>query len=142
MTSGELLLDTHVLIWFVEGSLPAEAVATIVDHGIRTPCRFSTVSAWEVGLLARPGRNGIPRREFDPDPMSWFKRLGTVPFFAEVALTSEILIASTQLPGNHHNDPADRMLVATARLLDYTLMTRDAEILAYAAQGHVKAIPC
>lgn len=142
MNPEELLLDTHVLIWFLEGSLPASAVATIVDCGIQTPCRYSAASAWEVGLLARPGRNGVPRHVFDPDPVSWFRRLGDVPFFTEAALTPEILIASSQLPGNHHKDPADRMLVATARILDCTLMTRDSEILAYARQGHVKAIPC
>ena len=46
------------------------------------------------------------------------------------------------MPGTLHRDPADRLLIATARDLGAPLVTRDARILAYAAQGHLDAIPC
>jgi PIN domain nuclease of toxin-antitoxin system len=46
------------------------------------------------------------------------------------------------LPGELHADPADRLLIATARQLGVPLVTRDRRILDYAAQGHVDAIPC
>lgn len=73
---------------------------------------------------------------------NWWTKLLANPGVNECGLDGSIAIASTMLPGEFHKDPMDRMLVATARALDCTLMTRDAEILAYAAQGHVKAIAC
>ncbi|MET0179326.1 MAG: PIN domain-containing protein [Novosphingobium sp.] len=59
-----------------------------------------------------------------------------------VALSARIMVASTQLPGRLHADPADRMLIATARELGVPLMTRDAGIHAYAAQGHCQVVSC
>jgi PIN domain nuclease of toxin-antitoxin system len=46
------------------------------------------------------------------------------------------------LPGPVHGDPADRILIATARALDLTIVTRDSAILDYSARGHVRALPC
>ena len=57
------------------------------------------------------------------------------------ALTPEIAVRSSRLPGTLHGDPADRMLVATAMLMGLKLMTRDRRILDYAAQGHLSACP-
>ena len=57
-------------------------------------------------------------------------------------LTSAIALATAELPNPLHDDPADRLLIATARDLDVPLVTRDARILAYAAAGHVRAIAC
>ena len=47
-----------------------------------------------------------------------------------------------ELPELTHRDPTDRMLIATARAHDLTLITRDRAILAYAAAGHVRAVAC
>jgi PIN domain nuclease of toxin-antitoxin system len=55
-------------------------------------------------------------------------------------LTSEIAMTCHQLPGELHS--VDRVLVATARIEGLTLVTRDRAILEYAAQGHVRALPC
>jgi PIN domain nuclease of toxin-antitoxin system len=51
-------------------------------------------------------------------------------------------VSCHQLPGRLHDDPIDRILVATARREGLTLITRDRAILDYAAQGHVRALPC
>jgi PIN domain nuclease of toxin-antitoxin system len=51
-------------------------------------------------------------------------------------------LAASFLPGDFHNDPADRFLVATARVMGVALLTRDRKILDYAAAGHVRAIAC
>jgi PIN domain nuclease of toxin-antitoxin system len=58
------------------------------------------------------------------------------------ALSPEVLIESSFLPGDLHRDPADRILIATARRSDLTLVTRDQTILRYAREGHVRAIAC
>jgi PIN domain nuclease of toxin-antitoxin system len=59
-----------------------------------------------------------------------------------VPLTSEIAVSCHRLPGRLHDDPIDRILVATARIESLTLITRDRAILDYAAQVHVRALPC
>ncbi|TDI36824.1 MAG: hypothetical protein E2P02_24165 [Acidobacteria bacterium] len=60
--------------------------------------------------------------------------------FIEAPLTGEIAIESVNLPGVLHNDPADRMLIATARLSGWTLATRDDRILSYGTAGHVDVL--
>jgi PIN domain nuclease of toxin-antitoxin system len=60
----------------------------------------------------------------------------------EAPLTAKIAIDSSFLPGAFHGDPADRMLVATARHMNISLLTRDQRILAYSAGGHVEAVEC
>lgn len=57
-------------------------------------------------------------------------------------LSPSVLIASTTLPGEPPADPADRILIATAREFDYSLVTRDRQILDYALSGHVRAMGC
>ena len=59
----------------------------------------------------------------------------TYPGARLVDLTPEIIADSTNLPGSFHNDPADQLLVATARVLDIPMMTADSKILSY---SHVK----
>jgi PIN domain nuclease of toxin-antitoxin system len=57
-------------------------------------------------------------------------------------LTPEIAIAAAWLPDPLHGDPADRLLIATARDLAVPMITRDAKILDYARQGHIQAVLC
>jgi PIN domain nuclease of toxin-antitoxin system len=57
-----------------------------------------------------------------------------------VPVTGTIAIDAASLPGSFHRDPADQMIVATARAHDATLLTRDRRIIEYAAQGHVRVL--
>ena len=54
----------------------------------------------------------------------------------------EIAIDASHLPGDLHGDPADRLIVATARHLGAAIVTRDSRIIAYAGSGHVRVVPC
>jgi PIN domain nuclease of toxin-antitoxin system len=54
-------------------------------------------------------------------------------------LTPKIAVETSYLPGALHADPADRMLVASARIHHLTLATRDEKILAYAQEGYIRA---
>jgi PIN domain nuclease of toxin-antitoxin system len=101
---------------------------------------ISPVSAWEIGLLSRPGRPGTIR--FLPDPKTWSARVLAAPGVREAPLTADIAIDSAHLPAPLHGDPADRLLIATARHLGIPIVTRDRQILDYAMQGHVRAVPC
>jgi PIN domain nuclease of toxin-antitoxin system len=57
-------------------------------------------------------------------------------------LSHRAAIAASSLPGRFHRDPADCLLIATAREFGVPLVTRDRRILDYAGQGHVDAIAC
>jgi PIN domain nuclease of toxin-antitoxin system len=98
---------------------------------------ISPVSAWEIGLLLSKKRLTLGRPVQD-----WFANLVALPGIQLASLAPGAAIEASFLPGVLHADPADHLLVATARHLDATLITRDASLLAYAADGHVKAIAC
>lgn len=137
-----LLLDTHAAIWLAEGQLSGEVFGQTVTAGLADGLFVSPVSAWEVGLLARPRPNGQPAVIFKPDPQTWFATLLSQVTIKEAPFTAKIAIDSSFLPSPFHSDPADRLLVATARNMNMPLLTRDQRILDYAAGGHVQAVPC
>ncbi|HET7606429.1 MAG TPA: type II toxin-antitoxin system VapC family toxin [Sphingomicrobium sp.] len=140
--ANALLLDTHAAIWLLEGQLSDASFAQVVAAGLLNGVFVSPVSGWEVGLLARPRPNGQPLVTFKPDPQTWFANLLAQPIINEAPLTSKIAIDSSFLPQPFHNDPADRLLVSTAREMNIPLLTRDKRILDYSAAGHVQAIAC
>lgn len=107
-----LLLDTHAAIGLAEGQLDEETVETIVFAGLADGVFVSPVSAWEIGLLARPWAGGRPAVEFRPDPVAWFSSLMAKPIIRLAPLTPGIAITASFLPPPFHSDPADRLLVA------------------------------
>jgi PIN domain nuclease of toxin-antitoxin system len=136
-----VLLDTCAVIWLANGDQMARtAVAAIVHAGLADGVFVSPVSAWEVGLLARPSQ--AKSVSFLPDPKTWFTRVMSGPAIRPAPFTPEIAIDSSCLPGMVHGDPADRLIIATARHLGVPVVTRDARIRAYAEAGHVQVIPC
>jgi PIN domain nuclease of toxin-antitoxin system len=134
-----LLLDTCAVIWLSEGSpLKEEADAALdaaSDAGKQT--LVSPITAWEVGLLMSRSRLRLVTT-----PQNWFAQVLATPGMALTALSPEILIASSFLPGKPPRDPADRIIAATARDLGATLITRDSALLNYAKQGHVNVVAC
>lgn len=141
LTSG-VLLDTCAVIWLANGDpLPAEAIEAIMLAAMSAHVFISPISAWEVGMLSNP-RGTRPALRFLPDPKTWFAKVMAGPAIREAALTPGIAVDASHLPGNLHGDPADRLLIATARHLGIPIVTRDAKIVAYAEQGHVQAVPC
>ena len=135
-----LLLDTHALIWMVtKASMSAASLDAVRESARENELLVSPVSAWEIGLLA----TGCGERiAFRPTPRRWMERALSMPGVRLTPLSPEAAIEAAFLPGNLHRDPADRLLIATARQLGAPLVTRDALILAYARQGHVDVIPC
>jgi PIN domain nuclease of toxin-antitoxin system len=135
-----LLLDTCAVIWMVqEAPIAAAALSAIRRAAGVGGLLISPVSAWEVGLLAKRRRQPLT---FRPNPVMWIERLLTRPGIRPVPLSHRAAVSAASLPGELHGDPADRLLIATARELGVPLVTRDRRILDYAAQGHVDAIAC
>lgn len=138
-----VLLDTCAVIWLANGDpLDGPAVAAVIHAGLAEGIFVSPVSAWEVGMLSRirPGRSAGLR--FIPDPKTWFARVMAGPGIREAALSGAIAIDASYLPGEAHGDPADRLLISTARHLGVPIVTRDRQIIAYGETGHVEVIRC
>ena len=135
----QLLLDTCAIIWIaLNQPIKPDAVAAMNDSfAAENKVRVSPISAWELGLLSAKGRLPATR-----SPMDLFSEVLATPGMRVEALSPEVLIDSAFLPGTLHRDPADRILIATARKLDLTIMTRDQAILDYARRGHVRALEC
>lgn len=138
-----VLLDTCAVIWLANGDrLREQAMEAIVAAGQARGIYISPVSAWEIGLLSRPRNHRASVPQFLPDPKVWFARVMAGPGIRSAPFTPEIAIDASYLPGEVHGDPADAMIVATARQLGIPVVTRDSRILAYARRGHIAAIRC
>jgi PIN domain nuclease of toxin-antitoxin system len=127
-----LLLDTHTLIWSMNDN---PRLGSIAKQAIRSAyrqdrARISAITAWEIALLV--GKN---RLDLGKDVLIWIRGALAVPGAALVPLSPEIAVASNRLPFEMHADPADRILVATARHIGATLLTADAVLLEFARQG-------
>ena len=132
-----LVLDTHIWIWLMEG-------APDLKQGLRRQIEacaregellVSAISAWEVGILEAKGRI-----TFDQECGDWVADAFSAPGIRLAPLDPDIAVASTRLPGNFHGDPADRIIVATARAHGCPLVTADAAIIGYAKSGRVRVV--
>jgi PIN domain nuclease of toxin-antitoxin system len=134
-----LLLDTCAVIWIAEGEALADGAMTALDaaHAASVLTYISPITAWEVGLLVARGR-----LQLLITPQRWFARLFDAPHVRLADMSPDLLIASSFLPGEPPRDPADRIILATARDLGAALVTRDRGLLDYGAQGHVRVVAC
>jgi PIN domain nuclease of toxin-antitoxin system len=134
-----LLLDTHAAIWITrnEQLAPRATEAVNAAHQAAAVVFVSPITAWEVGLLVSRNRLNLLTT-----PQRWFARLLDVQGIRLADLSPDILIASSFLPGTPPRDPADRILLATARELGATLITRDRLLLKYGEDGQVSTIAC
>jgi PIN domain nuclease of toxin-antitoxin system len=131
-----VLLDTHIWLWLAAGTEPLsrparDAIAVAAGGGT---LRVAAMSVWEIAMLASRNRIvlGKPTAE-------WVEEALSAPGLALEPLSPMIAIESCQLPAGFRSDPADHLIVATARMTGATLMTRDRRILGYAAAGHLMA---
>ena len=135
----KLLLDTCAAIWITEGDTISPTATLEINRAAAEgrPVYLGLYTAWERAMLSAKHKLTSPLT-----PKAWFDRLASRSEVEIVPLTSDILIESCFLPGEVHRDPADRILIAMARALDLTIVTRDRDILAYSARGHVRTLPC
>lgn len=129
-----IVLDTHTLVWWVNGddTLSKKAKAAITRELDDGQIIVSAISAWEIAMLVEREKLVLSM-----DVGSWLATVGEIDAVRFMPLDNEIAVKSVELPGEFHKDPADRMIVATARRLAVPLVTKDEKIRAYA---HVKTI--
>jgi PIN domain nuclease of toxin-antitoxin system len=134
-----LLLDTCALLFITMNEPESGKVKSAMQQAYEAGefVYVSPISAWEIGLLASSRRLNLSM-----PPNRWFDNVMRKPGIALADLSTDVLIAASFLPDMPVRDPADRILVATAREYDFTLVTRDKKLLAYADKGHIQALDC
>jgi len=122
-----IVLDTHIWVWWVHAEprlsrTHRETLEAHEDSGLGV----SAISCWEIAKLVEHRRLVLPcgTRE-------WLDQALAYPGVHLLPLTPAIAAESTELPGEFHNDPADQIIVATARVLGVPLVTADKAILQY-----------
>lgn len=134
-----ILLDTNAMIGLAEGWPFRDDARDAIDVASRAGgLLVSSTSAWEIGLLATHTRR--TGALFGGDARRWFDKAVTLLALTAVPLTSEMALEAAHLPPGHPADPADRWIIATARVLGMPLITSDKAILRYAKAGYLRAI--
>jgi PIN domain nuclease of toxin-antitoxin system len=130
----QTLLDTHTWIWWVTSDrrLPASARRLIERARTAGGLTLSMISIWEVAKKVEKGQLVLDRPVDD-----WIDAAASPPDLHVVELTRPILVESCRLPQPFHGDPADQIIVATARERRAAIMTRDERIRAY---PHVRSV--
>lgn len=128
-----IILDTHIWVWWIhrEPRLTdrmREQIQAYEEHGLGV----SIFSCWEVAKLVE-----IKKLSLHCPLEEWLDTALAYPGIQLLDLSKEILVESTRLPGEFHRDPADQIIVATARIHDCPLLTADSKILHY---PHVKLL--
>jgi PIN domain nuclease of toxin-antitoxin system len=136
-SAPKLVLDTHIWIWLMEGApdLKPKLRKRIEACAREGELLVSAISTWEVGMLEAKGRI-----TFDQECADWVRDALSAPGIRLAPLSPDIAVASTRLPGDFHGDPADRMIVATARAHACPLVTADADIITYSKSGLVRVL--
>lgn len=130
-----IVLDTHALVWWASGELAdhSAAAAEAVEAERRAgEILVSSISAWELAMLVARGRVVLAM-----DTTPWLATVARIDTLRFVPVDNAIALASVALPGAFHKDPADRLIVATARQHAAPVVTADEKIRAYA---HVRSI--
>lgn len=115
--------------------IPASVRSRISSASGKGLVYVSAISVWEVATL-----DAKRRLTLSMDCRTWVDRALDAPGVHLAPLSPSVAVDSTRLPGDLHSDSADRILVATARYMNGTLVTRDRLILNYAADGHVRVL--
>ena len=123
-----IVLDTHVLLWWVSNpeQLSKKARSTIERTILEGSIYISSISTWEIAMLVERKRLALTM-----DVKDWITKCEAIPYIKFVPVTNSIAIKAVQLAGNIHNDPADRIIAATAISMGVALVTMDQKLRNY-----------
>lgn len=129
-----IVLDTSVLIWWTSSpeKLSQKARKIIEKEIKKGEILVSSISIWEIYLLIKKDR-----LKFFTDPDSWLEKVESLPFIRFIPIDNKIAAKSVSLAPPLHDDPADRMIIATTLQYGAMLITSDKRILSY---SHVQSI--
>ncbi len=128
-----LLLDTHAWIWAPSATELLSPKAERIIKSTPTDQRaIASISIWEFSMLVSRRRIHVKIA-----PEQWLENAIHRNGLQIFNITPNVAIESCHLPGTFHNDPADRIIVATARIFNLTITTKDKKIINY---PHVNAV--
>lgn len=132
-----MVLDTHTLVWLLAGDrrISPDVVEVVWQAAAMNQVFVSAITPWEIAMLV--AKNKLA---FVCDVRTWLDEALSQPGITLTPLLPAIAVDSVRLPGAIHGDPADRIIVATARHLRATLVTADAKLLAYGHSGHAAVL--
>lgn len=130
-----LILDTHILWWYVNGGrLNHKQIDFIENYRSQGNLYVSAISFWEVAMLVLKGRITL-----QSSVIKWAEKVIEIKGLSTLDASIPILIEANELMNFSEGDPADRIIVATARENEMEIMTFDQKIINYANQGYVRA---
>jgi PIN domain nuclease of toxin-antitoxin system len=122
-----ILLDTHIWLWWVHEDMSRwDLIGALEDLYDGEELAVSAISCWEIAKLVEYGRVDLER-----DLGEWLRDALDPSAIRLLPLTPRIAIEACRLPGKFHRDPADQIIVATARVHNISLMTADDKIRGY-----------
>jgi PIN domain nuclease of toxin-antitoxin system len=129
-----IVLDTHVWVWWLSAShsLSPKVQKLIMEAKAKQAIYVSSISVWEVAQLSTHGRLKLTM-----DYSDWIAQAESLSFINFVPVDNHIALRSVQLPPPLHQDPVDRVIMATALILGMPLITKDEKISRY---PHLKTI--
>ena len=133
-----ILLDTHAFLWFALGEprLRQEGLLEPIQEALReSSVAVAAITLWEIAMLEAKGRIALAEECHE-----WLVEALNKTNVQVQPLTPAMACDSARLPGEFRGDPADRLIVATARALGCPLATADARILEYGRQGRVRLV--
>jgi PIN domain nuclease of toxin-antitoxin system len=122
-----IIIDTHIWIWWVTNSTKLNKEhRSFLEKQQAGEIAINSISCWEVAKSVELGN-----LQLNISVEQWLKE--AIDFYNVTVLPLDIptVVESTRLPGNFHKDPADQLIVASARVLDIPLLTADSKILKY-----------
>jgi PIN domain nuclease of toxin-antitoxin system len=135
--TGKILLDTHILIWSL---LEPERLSSVVKDTITSAQNtdnlyITSITLWEIAMLIKKQRISVFQRTAD-----FLNSITQIEGLSIVNINANISAESVALPGEFDGDPADCLIIASARESASTLITRDQKIISWAKQGYLKVI--
>ena len=128
-----IILDTHIWVkWVLDETQLPDVIREKIYENESVGLGVSAISCWEVAKLVE-----LKRLTFNMNILEWLEQALIYPGIQLIELSPHIAVESTQLPGEFHRDPADQIIVATARIYNCPLLTSDKKILNY---EHVKRL--
>ena len=137
--SKYLLLDTHIWVWLMNGSDELnrrEYLHLIEQYSRRDALRICAISVWELGMLVAKKRLTLSK-----DVSHWVKESLKGHGLALEPLSIDILLESTQMNAEAHGDPADRLILTTAKNIQAAIMTADVKMISYCQHHNLPVEP-
>lgn len=135
--NDRILIDTHIWLWYLNGdkSLSSRIKKTIDSSAIDNELYLSAISVWEIAMLVRKKRITL-----NTSCQTWVHCSLSLPGVNLIPLSPEIAIESCELPGDFHGDPADRIIVASAKVENLSIISRDEQMIAYCKKQDIHVL--